>query len=424
MKKVFKISLFAFASLFMFSACSSDDNKAVDNGTTTFAQLPVEARSFVSDYFGDYTTSNVSTVSQSEIGSAYIASFKEGVEIEFDKNGLWTDIEGNGKALPQSILDILPPTIVSYVLNNHPGTSIEEIERKSYGYKVELLNDVDLLFDKSGEYLSNQANATNSGSADQSQLPEAAKTLISKHFPTESFLYIAKVQEPYLNTTLYKAYLTNGYKLKFDVNGNWFDLEADDRVLPASLVEDVLPQSIKTDINSKYAGQGIEGIEKSATGYEIELLSGTELFYNLDGSYLGMEGDDDKNMSQIVDGSALPQAAKTFVETYFPNANGYRSIIKNSVPDDGVTYEVFLNNNVKMDLDAQGNWLEVEAKTGALPQALINTLPAGIVNYLNANQANVGVVEISKERDGYKLDLANDYELEFDLNGNLTEIDR
>lgn len=70
-------------------------------------------------------------------------------ELEFDGDFNIYEIESK-HALPKSVI---PKPIWQYVAKNYPNNTIREWKLKKNGRKVELDNDLDLLFDKNGLFL-------------------------------------------------------------------------------------------------------------------------------------------------------------------------------------------------------------------------------------------------------------------------------
>lgn len=70
-------------------------------------------------------------------------------ELEFDGDFKIYEIESKS-ALPASVI---PETIRLYVEKNYPNNSIQEWKLKKNGQEVELNNDLDLLFDKNGNFI-------------------------------------------------------------------------------------------------------------------------------------------------------------------------------------------------------------------------------------------------------------------------------
>lgn len=83
---------------------------------------------------------------------------------------------------------------------------------------------------------------------------------------------------------------------------------------------------------------------------------------------------------------------------------------------DSPTYSVRLSDNTEIDFDQQGQWTEVDCKTKAVPAAII---PQGIADYVAANYSDLTIVQIDKEPYGYEIELSNDLDLKFDQQQNI-----
>ncbi len=83
-------------------------------------------------------------------------------------------------------------------------------------------------------------------------------------------------------------------------------------------------------------------------------------------------------------------------------------------------YEVDLNNGYSIEFDRNGNWVEIDCERDPVPTALI---PEPILAYVSANYPQNFIVQISKDNRGYDVELNNDVDLEFDTNGNFLRID-
>lgn len=114
----------------------------------------------------------------------------------------------------------------------------------------------------------------------------------------------------------------------------------------------------------------------------------------------------------------LPANALAFLNTNFSNIGIASYEIKN-IPVVGKSYEVKLNNGVEIDFDEAGNWHELKDPRG-VQQSLI---PTAIHTYVEQNYKGTFVTSIDKEKDMIKVELANDVDLEFDLNGKFLRID-
>lgn len=145
MKKLVKIfSMIAILAVGL--SCVSCDDKDEPAG---FADLPLKAQDFINTYFATYSSSNI-TYDEGDGNHAYKIVFDNGYEIQFNKDGEWTDVDApDGQSLPTAFM---PEGIVSYVNDNYTGQGINEIEKEKKQYNVELTNGVDLIFNLDGTF--------------------------------------------------------------------------------------------------------------------------------------------------------------------------------------------------------------------------------------------------------------------------------
>ena len=83
-------------------------------------------------------------------------------------------------------------------------------------------------------------------------------------------------------------------------------------------------------------------------------------------------------------------------------------------------YKVKLNTMVELEFDGNFSIKKIESKS-ALPQSVV---PEKIVAYIHKNYPNNKILEWKKEKKGQKIELDNDIDVVFDLNGNFLGIDR
>ncbi|MDE6291724.1 MAG: PepSY-like domain-containing protein [Muribaculaceae bacterium] len=82
---------------------------------------------------------------------AYDVVMTDGSEISFDKHGNWKEIEvGSKKSVPAALI---PNPIKTFVKENQKKVSVTGIEKKNYGYEVELSNGVDVRFTEKGKFI-------------------------------------------------------------------------------------------------------------------------------------------------------------------------------------------------------------------------------------------------------------------------------
>lgn len=135
--KHFKTAIISFAI-----ALGIASSYAKETYTSDISALPQPAISFLNDNFKGLNITKIKIETGWFKKTTYDVDLANGVEIEFDKNGNWKDIESKTSNLP---LSLLPKQLAEAVNKKVPDAKIESIERKGYGYKIELENDVELL---------------------------------------------------------------------------------------------------------------------------------------------------------------------------------------------------------------------------------------------------------------------------------------
>lgn len=105
--------------------------------------------------------------------------------------------------------------------------------------------------------------------------------------------------------------------------------------------------------------------------------------------------------------SELPKTVKTFLTKYFPGDE-----VKKAEKEQGrrgMEYEVDLKSGTEIDFRDNGEWKDIKAARGnSVPAALI---PAAISKYIASNFRGQKIVEISRKRGGYEVELSNGSEL-------------
>lgn len=143
MKKILKwLPLLLVTVVFgaVAAACDDDDKVIGEN------ELPESAKTFVSTYFAP---AKVATVYKD--GNEYEVMLSDGVRIDFNKSGEWTDVDAPlNEELPTGFY---PEAIDTYLLANMDGAGINEISKERYGYDVELVTGTDLRFDSEGKFI-------------------------------------------------------------------------------------------------------------------------------------------------------------------------------------------------------------------------------------------------------------------------------
>lgn len=84
------------------------------------------------------------------------------------------------------------------------------------------------------------------------------------------------------------------------------------------------------------------------------------------------------------------------------------------------SYDVVLRNGTKLEFDKQGNLTEIDCKQGIVPSQLI---PQPIKNYLKKNYRGEAVRKIELNKKEYEVELTNGIDLTFNKHFQLIDID-
>lgn len=86
----------------------------------------------------------------------------------------------------------------------------------------------------------------------------------------------------------------------------------------------------------------------------------------------------------------------------------------------GKSYDVVFASGEKLEFDRNGNWTEIDCKRSRVPAALV---PSAIKNYVRKNYSGASVVQIEKDRSGYEVQLSTGLELTFNKHFRVIDID-
>lgn len=235
-------------------------------------------------------------------------------------------------------------------------------------------------------------------------LPARVRNHASATFPGNSVLRAA--QNPIMG---YEVQLSSSWQLYYNTAGDFihkkFDDRDDDRPIPISS----LPQSIRDYIATNYPNHLIVWAEVDDEEYEVYLSNGMELYFDLRGRFIRVEFDD-----VPVNPSDLPASILSYVQDNFPNAAILRAI------RDERYFEVYLDNGIELYFTLDGNFLGMDADDRPVN---VSDLPVAIVNYVTQNYPNASIVYAEIDDNMYEVELSNGIELYFDLNGNFLYAD-
>ena len=106
-------------------------------------QLPKKAQDFISANFA-----NDPVVYAEQDRNSFKAELQSGVEIDFDRNGDWTDVGSERTPLPTKFI---PANIMKAVEGKYPQVPVLEISKEYLSYKLKLGNNREVYVDNSGK---------------------------------------------------------------------------------------------------------------------------------------------------------------------------------------------------------------------------------------------------------------------------------
>lgn len=119
------------------------------------------------------------------------------------------------------------------------------------------------------------------------------------------------------------------------------------------------------------------------------------------------------------DAKQLPLTARNFINQYFSKPQISHIKIETNILG-SKKYEVLLTDRTEIDFDSNGNWTEVDCKKVAVPEALV---PASVKEYVKTNFPRETITKIERKSSGVEVELANDYSLKFNSKGRFVSMD-
>lgn len=113
-------------------------------------------------------------------------------------------------------------------------------------------------------------------------LPDQATTFISTYFST------ANIVSAVSDKNKYEVLLSDGTRIDFDKDGNWKDVDAAaGKTVPTGFY----PAAIDNYVIATAPQAGINEISKEVRGYDVELTTGVNWHFDLEGTFVGVDHD-------------------------------------------------------------------------------------------------------------------------------------
>ena len=342
----------------------------------------------------------------------YKVKLHDQTELKFNRSFEWVEVDCEHSRIYTRVPEsIVPEPITIYVVENFPNNFIEEIEKKDYGWKVELNHDREIKFDHNFEVINGGGNGGGgNGGGNSSNYPEI-NTFVDTYF---SQVGIRKVER---DGNKYEVELTDNTDIDFKLNFEWMKIDCDDSNVYGSVPTELVPTQITDYVVANFPNNHIDQIEKKDFGWEIELNNDHEIKFDHNFNVISGGGNGGGGNGGGGNGggnnSNYPEI-NTFVDTYFSQV-GIRKVER-----DGNKYEVELTDNTDIDFKLNFEWMKIDCDDsnvyGSVPTELV---PTQITDYVVANFPNNHIDQIEKKDFGWEIELNNDHEIKFDHNFNV-----
>ena len=113
----------------------------------TAQALPEAITTFIKQQFPNATIAGIEP-DHEHGGLEYDVYLSDGTQIDFDANNQWEKVES--RAVPAYFI---PKAIATYVSSNYQNMAITKIKKEYNTYEVELVNGMNLVFDRSGRFM-------------------------------------------------------------------------------------------------------------------------------------------------------------------------------------------------------------------------------------------------------------------------------
>lgn len=261
-----------------------------------------------------------------------------------------------------------------------------------------------------------------------SEVPEVAKTFMTKHFTDFSENDVLYVEIDVEDYDTYEVTFKNGIEIDFYPNGVWKSIDLNGNLLPNSIAQ-LLPENSLTYISSNYPNAVIEEIEKTSrtfeesSGFKIELKDDRDIYFDSLGNVIRDKGQESqgKETANISDYPAI----QSFLNTYFKGLTPIKT------EKEWGKIEIEYSNDVEVEFlvkDKDATFKSIEAEHN--PELMRNVIKGmigstAILDYLDKNHKGQTIEEFSIAAagitiaEGYvvELDGIQDYKVYFDKAG-------
>ena len=114
----------------------------------------------------------------------------------------------------------------------------------------------------------------------------------------------------------------------------------------------------------------------------------------------------------------LPAKAQTFLNTYFKNVKVALATQETELFNK--SYDVVFNTGDRVEFDKAGEWTEVRCRQTGVPAEIV---PSQIAEYVKSTYPDAQILQIERDNNGYEVNLSNRWEISFNKQMQVVDID-
>lgn len=375
----------------------SDDDPAKEREINE-EETPYYVSAFLKNTFPDDTPEKIIKLESPDIetGTQYIATFPNGVKVEFDGEGVWLQVlslkgislsEFSGTLLWDGMKDVVKE---SY--GNQAITGYKKLGDAYYIVSVE--NQLQLLF--VGNSL------IGSLFTEYEQLPGKVRQFITDYFPQSEYELLAESPKAEAFDPAYHIWLTDSYRLAFNTEGDMVRIEGEEELLIPETIIRLLPEKLQEDLQRLYPDAQITQIYRTdANVYEVRVYPHVTYSY------------DPERYTVVWPNEQI----SAFIETYFGKFN--HLVYTSSYTEKQPKLTVIIPNGFDLSVTQSGEWTVVDGHGHPFPESLYDIVPASILQYVKGKDPEMAVTTIDRTVPyGYLVVLTNGQTYTFDYAGN------
>lgn len=392
-----------------FTGCNDDDDKH------NKGKLPGSAQTFIETLLKGYDILDVKEVDDKgdELNEKYIVTFSDDVLVSFSSMGYWRRIKSNSE-LPESLLELIPFGGAAELKKTYPIVTINEINHKLYGYQAVMSNGVPAAF-----YDIDSSNTFGLDITDEKSLwPNRIEDFLgmyhAEYNKNQSF-YLIKDKDA--GESKYRFGTSDGTKVHFDKQGDWYNYEKGSDPLRLALYEACLPQVVRDVIEQTYKGSasGVHAMLRHDNYFQAVFKHSK----NSEAVYLLF----DIVTNEPVE--ALNESTRDFLKTYVGEpSEGTTFNIRMLTDSEQIIFRIEGGANgagaITLFTDTSRRMLQLSLNGAVIPKKILDYLPEKVKKQAEENYADKDIMGVINGLAGVYCILYKDgSRLDFDKDGNV-----